>query len=55
MIYLILKSTNEVIREFNNVISWGDDFVEYLNNGNRAKQYADKDSYFTNEIENENQ
>lgn len=46
-IYLINKETNEIIREFDNVINWSYNFVEYNNNG-RAKIYCDTETeYFT--------
>ena len=51
-VYLKNTETNETIREFNNVISWGYNFVEY-NNGGRCKIYCDEEKeYFTNVNEN---
>lgn len=50
-IYLINNETNDVIREFNNVINWSYNFVEY-NNGGRAKIYCDTETeYFTDNVE----
>ena len=47
MVYLINKETKETIQEFNNVINWGFNFVEY-NNGGRCKIYCDHEKeYFT--------
>lgn len=60
MIYLKDRNTNEIKETYDNVIAWGDDFVEYYNNGNRAKFYCGDDEYFTDadklneELENEN-
>lgn len=47
MVYLINADTNEVIQTFENVISWGDNFVEYTNDEIRAKIYCNDDEYFT--------
>jgi hypothetical protein len=50
-VYLINKETNEVDREFDNVINWSYNFVEYNNNG-RAKIYCDIETeYFTDNVE----
>lgn len=46
-IYLIDKVTNSILEEFENVQSWGTDFVEYLNNGQRSKTYCNENQYFT--------
>lgn len=46
-IYLINKETNEVLQKFDNVISWTDNSVTYLNGGYKAKMYCDEDEYFT--------
>ena len=43
---LLNKETNDVVGEFNNVINWGYNFVEY-NNGGRCKCYCSEDEYFT--------
>lgn len=46
-VYLISMETNETIREFDNVIRWSYNFVEY-DNGGRAKIYCDTETeYFT--------
>ena len=46
-IYLINAETNETIQTFEEVISWSYNFVEYRNNGNRAKMYCGENEYFT--------
>ena len=46
-IYLINKETNETIQTFENVITWGHNFVEYDNGGYRAKMYCSENEYFT--------
>lgn len=48
-VYLIRKETNEVINTFRNVIKWDYNYVEYLNNGNRAKVYCDTEIEFFND------
>ena len=54
MVYLINKETKETIQEFNNVINWGFNFVEYTNGG-RCKIYCDHEKeYFTDKLEEEN-
>lgn len=52
-IYLINKETNEVVREFDNVISWDYNYVLFDNNGNKGKIYCSDDEYFTNELNEE--
>lgn len=47
MIYLINAETKEVIQTFENVIEWGDNFVEYTTAELRAKIYCNDDEYFT--------
>lgn len=49
MVYLINKETEEVINEYKEVISWGYNFVEFLNNGQRGKIYCGKNEYFTDQ------
>ena len=49
-IYLINASSNEVLRVFENALHWNVDFVEYLNNGNRAKVYCSNEEYFTDTL-----
>lgn len=51
IVYLIDNKTISVIQEFNNIINWGYNFVEYYNNGYRAKMYARENEYFTDQIE----
>jgi hypothetical protein len=46
-IYLINAETNEVIQTYTDVQSWGYNFVEYLNNGRRAKFYCGENEYFS--------
>ena len=46
-VYLINKETNEVIQTYTDVQHWGYNFVEYLNNGRRAKFYCGENEYFT--------
>ena len=54
MIYLKSIETNEIINEYDNVIQWGYNFVEF-DNGGRCKIYCDSEKeYFTdkdNELE----
>lgn len=52
-VYLYKKETNELIREFNNIISWAYNFVEFTNGG-RCKIYCGEDEYFSDKeiIEN---
>ena len=53
-VYLINKETNEIVREFENVINWSYNFVEY-NNGGRAKIYCDTETeYFTDKEAEDN-
>ena len=48
-VYLINKNTNEVIREFSNVLSFNSNYVEYSNGNCRGKIYCDIDvEYVTN-------
>lgn len=48
-VYLKNIETNEVINEYDNVISWGYNFVEY-NNGGRCKIYCNSETeYFSDE------
>lgn len=46
-IYLINAETNETIQTFENVIAWGNNFVEYDNGGYRSKIYCGENEYFT--------
>lgn len=48
-IYLKNLETNEIIDEYDNVISWGNNFVEYLNQGFRAKKYCDSTTEYFSE------
>ena len=49
-VYLINMETNETIREFDNVIRWSYNFVEY-DNGGRAKIYCNSETeYFTDQV-----
>ena len=48
VIYLINKLTNSVVEVFDNVKSWGENFVEFTTNGLRSKIYCDIETeYFT--------
>lgn len=52
-IYLISKTTNEVLSEYKNVVRWSSTFVEFLNGG-VCKIYCDENKeYFTDQIEDE--
>lgn len=52
-VYLIKKETNEVIDTFNNVSSWGYNYVEYINNGHKAKLYCNTEiEYFSDIVDN---
>ena len=57
-VYLIDRNTNEAVQEFSNVLSFGINYVEYLNNGCRGKIYCDTESEYisdtipVNKIEN---
>jgi hypothetical protein len=51
MIYLINAETKEVVNTYNNVIAWGSNFVEYTQNGLRAKIYCNDNEYFTDTLE----
>ena len=55
MIYLI--KDNKVQREFDNVINWVSNFVEYKQQRYRAKMYCQEGEYFTDikpeEVNNE--
>lgn len=44
----LYNSNNELLREFDNVISWDFNYVEY-DNGGRCKIYCNEDEYFTNQ------
>lgn len=47
-IYLIDRETNKIKSTYTNVIKWGADFVEFTNNGLRAKIYCNAEiEYFT--------
>lgn len=47
MIYLINKETNEIIQTFDEVQYWDYNFVEYTNDGYRAKMYCSENEYFS--------
>ena len=47
-IYLIDRETNEVKNTYINVVRWGTNFVEQINNGLRTKVYCDAETeYFS--------
>lgn len=51
-IYLISKTTNEVLSEYENVVRWSSTFVEFLNGG-VCKIYCDEtQEYFTDILPN---
>jgi hypothetical protein len=52
-VYLRNKETKQVIMTIENVENYGTNFVEYKNNGYRAKMYCNEDEEFVEEIENE--
>lgn len=45
-VYLRKIETDELVTEYNNVIAWGYNFVEF-DNGGRCKIYCSEDEYFT--------
>ena len=45
-VYQLYKESNHLIREYDDVIRWGVDFVEY-HNGGRCKIYCNSNEYFT--------
>lgn len=47
--YLIDKETNEVKQTFSNVLSFRENYVEYLNNGCRGKIYCDTEIEYISE------
>lgn len=49
-VYLVNKNTNEIIREFSNVISFDVNSVEYSNNGCRGKIYCDIENEYISDI-----
>lgn len=52
-IYLIEKATKQIIREFDNVIDWSIDYVEYYIGQGICKEYCDTNTqYFTDEMPN---
>ena len=48
-VYLINAEANETIQTFENVKSWGSDFVVFDNGGYLGKIYASENEYFTDE------
>ena len=49
IIYLINAETNEIKNEYDNVITWGYNFIEFLNNSQRCKIYCNENEYFTDQ------
>lgn len=47
-VYLIDKNTNEIIKEYNNVIEYTEDYILYQAGKGRGKLYAGENEYFTN-------
>lgn len=48
VIFLKNKETNELIRTYNNVVSWSTRFIEKLSGGYRSKIYCSDNQYFDN-------
>lgn len=48
-VYLVNAETNEIIETFENVTTWGENFVEYLNGGYPGKVYCRGNEYFTDQ------
>lgn len=50
IVYKKNKSTNEIISQYDNVLVWGANFVEYIKREVRAKIYCNPETeYFTDE------
>ena len=50
-IYLISKETGETVNIYTNVISWGKNFVEFMNGKYRGKVYCNEETeYFSDSI-----
>lgn len=49
-IYLVKIETNELIQTFNDVESWTNNSVTYLNGGYLGKIYCNEDEYFTDKM-----
>ena len=50
-IYLINKETGETSNTYTNVISWGKNFVEFMNGKYRGKVYCNEETeYFSDSI-----
>lgn len=48
-VYLINKNTDEIIREFSDVLSFGVNYVEYSNDGCRGKIYCNTETEYISE------
>lgn len=46
MIYLY-NENGELLREFDNIIAWSSNFVEFMNGAGRCKIYCSEGEYFT--------
>ena len=51
IVYLKDINTNEVLQTFENVVNWGNSFVEFLTDKQRTKIYCDENHYFTDQNE----
>ena len=51
IVYLVERETKKIIKEFSNVIKFGENFVEYIDVG-RCKIYCSEKEFFTNDISN---
>ena len=51
-VYLKNLETNEIISEYDNVIHWGYNFVEF-NNGGRCKIYCNTETEYFTDIESD--
>lgn len=49
-VYVIDKNTNEIVREFSNVINFDINSVEYLNNDCRGKIYCDIENEYVTDV-----
>lgn len=50
-VYLIDKNTKQMIRSFDNVIEYTDNYVIYSQQGNLGKIYIKEDEYLSEEYE----
>lgn len=50
MIYLINKTTNEIVTTFDNVIEWSTNYVLLKAGYGRAKYFSNENEYFTDTL-----